>query len=254
MGIIYSLIDPSDNLIKYIGRTNRDLSIRLYEHINIFTNDKKSAWIKSLKLRGYDPFIEVLDEVEDTSFWEMYYISLYRSWGFNLKNMNDGGDHSPNLSSETRDKMRSHRKNKTYAEIYGKERGIVLSKNHSSKLKGRVSDKKGKTYAELYGISAQQLIDNKTKLFKEINADRKNKKNAEIFGTELACLISDKISNAKKKYEILQIDKNTGIIIKEWASIKQICENNFKRATIYSCCCGNQRTAYGFIWKYKNKQ
>lgn len=78
------------------------------------------------------------------------------------------------------------------------------------------------------------------------------------------CYVSEetrkKMSESKKgKYNnsgnvILQINKNTNEIIKEWPSIAEI---NRQLGYVFSCisnCCKNKQyrhTAYGYIWKYK---
>ncbi|QKF94013.1 HNH endonuclease with NUMOD4 motif and intron encoded nuclease repeat [Fadolivirus algeromassiliense] len=53
--------------------------------------------------------------------------------------------------------------------------------------------------------------------------------------------------------KILQysLDKN---FIREWKSCKEIIENNpnFKKDHINHCCVGMKKSAYGFIWKYKD--
>lgn len=56
---------------------------------------------------------------------------------------------------------------------------------------------------------------------------------------------------------ILQIDKDTDEIIKEWTSIAEVeMELGYSKASICNCCKGKQGhlTAYGFKWKYKQKQ
>jgi hypothetical protein len=62
------------------------------------------------------------------------------------------------------------------------------------------------------------------------------------------CLVPDG-STAKAT---LQIDKDTGKIIKEWrsatdAAIEMNCSSN----SISSCCRGEIKTCKGFVWKYK---
>lgn len=106
---IYTLTDPRDGLIKYVGYTTKTLEKRLTGHLNPATlknKSKKNSWIKSLKKQRLIPIIELIDEVKDYNFWECHYISLYKSWGFPLTNGTPGGDgrHGP-LSLETRKKI-----------------------------------------------------------------------------------------------------------------------------------------------------
>src|ERR1035437_1197902 len=90
---IYELTDPITNQPRYVGKTN-NLSYRLYSHTHKKENTHKGNWIQSLKNKGKQPIIQVIDEVdeEEWKFWERRYISLYKSWGFCLTNGTIGGD------------------------------------------------------------------------------------------------------------------------------------------------------------------
>src|ERR1035437_8937829 len=50
---------------------------------------------------------EIIDEVDscDWQFWEMFYVSLFKSWGFVLKNKNGGGTGRHTVNLEVRQKM-----------------------------------------------------------------------------------------------------------------------------------------------------
>jgi|ERR1700748_1097333 len=95
--IIYTLSDPITNEIKYIGKTTYSLSKRLAGHIYDSTRrfkNKNYKWIQSLAKKGLKPVIEILEEISsiDWEFWECYYISLFKSWGFELTNTSAGGE------------------------------------------------------------------------------------------------------------------------------------------------------------------
>lgn len=50
---------------------------------------------------------------------------------------------------------------------------------------------------------------------------------------------------------VLQYDKNNNLI-KEWGSTMDVQrEMGFVQSNIGSCCRGERKTAYGYIWKYK---
>ena len=52
--------------------------------------------------------------------------------------------------------------------------------------------------------------------------------------------------------KVLQYDMN-GNFIKEWQGVSVLCKNkNYSQGTISMCCRGERKSAYGFIWKYKD--
>ena len=109
---IYALIDPITNIPRYIGKAN-DLNKRLKGHVNKVNCkksklNKKESWIKSLLNNNLKPTIEKLDyvPVNEWKFWEMFYISLFKSWGFNLTNGDNGGLGTGRLTEEIRNKIR----------------------------------------------------------------------------------------------------------------------------------------------------
>ena len=111
---------------------------------------KKGNWIKSLLNQNLKPILEVIDEVSESDwiFWEQYYISLYKSWGFTLLNLTIGGEgscgHKP--SKETRKKKSESRlkylskltreqKEELYKKISLSKTGICRTKETKQKLK-----------------------------------------------------------------------------------------------------------------------
>jgi hypothetical protein len=57
---------------------------------------------------------------------------------------------------------------------------------------------------------------------------------------------------SKLKKPVFQYNLN-GYLIKEWDGFIDIKkELNYDQSLIRKCCKGLQKTAYGFIWKYKN--
>lgn len=107
---IYTLSDQNGN-IRYIGKT-KDIKRRFREHIKNYDNSEsyKNNWIKSLVKKGDYPVISILDEVEyeDSSFFEMYWISQLECWGFKLTNLTIGGEGTIGykFSDEQKQKMR----------------------------------------------------------------------------------------------------------------------------------------------------
>lgn len=89
---IYCLIDPITYQIRYIGKTN-DTKKRLKRHINESksnTTSHKKAWINSLLKMNKLPILEIIETLDydtiDGLFWEHFWISQMRTWGFDLTN------------------------------------------------------------------------------------------------------------------------------------------------------------------------
>ena len=88
---IYTIADPNTNEIRYIGVTLQPLKTRLSQHMWDSRNKHRHVchWIASL---GETPLIEALEEVgDDWEEREIYWISQFKAWGFNLTNQHEGG-------------------------------------------------------------------------------------------------------------------------------------------------------------------
>jgi hypothetical protein len=96
INLIYTLTDPITNNIRYIGITSKTLKIRLSGHCaQKKTNKRKVNWIKNLKKNNLKPIIMELDSFEtyeEALYFEQYWISQFKIWGFNLLNLTIGGE------------------------------------------------------------------------------------------------------------------------------------------------------------------
>ena len=136
---IYTLSDPDTNIIKYVGKTV-NIQKRFKEHSNINNtkaNTKKDTWIKKLYKNNKTPKIDILDIVNENEwqYWEMYWISQLKQWGFELKNHGIGGE-GGNNTPETRKKISNTVKNK-YKNGYISPR---VGKKHDSQQRKNISD------------------------------------------------------------------------------------------------------------------
>lgn len=62
-----------------------------------------------------------------------------------------------------------------------------------------------------------------------------------------------KIISAKNSIPILQLNKDTMEVVREWRSATEAQrEGGFCSKHIGSCCKGNRRSTCGYIWRYKN--
>jgi hypothetical protein len=93
--LIYTLSDPNTKEVRYVGKTQVGLKTRLKGHVKEAKKLKlySSKWINSLLVQNKHPIIELLDIVNenDWCFWEEYWISQFKSWGFKLTNLHRGG-------------------------------------------------------------------------------------------------------------------------------------------------------------------
>lgn len=101
---IYTLSDPRTNEVRYVGKTN-NLNYRLKKHIKESKNKQthKEKWIDSLIFKGLLPIIEILDVVNENEwcFYETYWISQFKTWGFELTNGTSGGEGSDGFKGKT---------------------------------------------------------------------------------------------------------------------------------------------------------
>lgn len=95
-GYIYALIDPRDNIIKYIGQTRYSLHKRYLEHLRSSNyaetkNYNVYCWINELKNNQQLPLIKEIEKIDVflLNEREKYWIEFYRK---QLKNVTKGGD------------------------------------------------------------------------------------------------------------------------------------------------------------------
>jgi hypothetical protein len=166
----------------------------------------------------------ILDEVKDWKYWESYWIEQFKVWGFNLLNKNKGGGGPEKYSEVQKQKMRKPRKEGT-----GKKISNTLKNHHHSKY-----------YTKDVRQRISQSNQNKPRPFSDIHKHNMG------------------IAKRKQAIPVLQYNID-GILIKEWESKGQAAEWIKKQtgktsnitSQIKDCILGRQKTAYGYIWKYK---
>ena len=158
-----------DNIPCYIGRTKNKLQDRVVSHRRV----------KNEPL--YE--IEIIDKVENHKEEEEFYITMFKSWGFELENKNKGGGGASFHTQASRNKMSKSRKN----------RKITWGDKISKSTMGNNS-----------------------------------------------------------AGEVIQYDKENNFI-KEWSSARhaEIHYKDKRGDGIRACIRGEQKSAYGFIWKTK---
>ncbi len=109
---IYTLRDPRNGYVRYVGKTERPLNVRLSQHIHASRQSSHytANWIKSLLVNGLLPIIEEVEVVEFGGDWveaEQRWIRHYRENGAELTNLGDGGEGNPGFTHrhETRARL-----------------------------------------------------------------------------------------------------------------------------------------------------
>jgi len=254
-------LHKGNNIPFYIGKTISERN-RKYNHKNKF---------------GKNTILEIIDEVptEEWKYWEEFYILLFKSWGFNLKNKNNGGGGS-----------------------VGGYKNPLTSKAH----KGRISPNKGKGNKILqYNLNGnfikewnnideaiytlnlpvsnesirQCLIGKSKKSSGYIWKKHINNYPIQLTQNELDYILKntqgpkgqklntgDKISKALKgkpkspqhvknmRKPVVQYDKQGNYINKYDSITKAAVAVNGYIENIGQCCKGKKKTSSGYIWKY----
>jgi len=248
MVTIYALIDPNTEQIKYVGKTIHCPKKRLQAHLYEKQKTHKCNWIKSLN--GKIPELLILDTVDENNwiFWEQYWISQCKTWGFKLTNTTIGGEggsgmkHSEErkqqisnfllgrvISQETRNKI-----NKPILQ-YNLEGNFIREWKSATEVKNILGLKNSEITAVCKG--RQKTSYNFIWRYKN---DPLNKK------------FILKYKNNNKA--ISQYDKH-GKLINSFKSIKE-ASNYLKIGSsgIVECCKKRFKKYYGFIWRYKEDE
>ena len=245
---IYILIDPVTQQVRYIGKTN-NLKTRLREHCSsscLVKRTHKNNWIKSLLNKGLKPLIETIDEINESEwqFWERHYISLYKSWEFNLTNSNEGGFGGTNPCEETRLKMSLQRKNKLKSQQH-KENISKSLKGKNVWCKGNNNPSKREDVRQrkrLKMLGRKVSVETRLKLSqirKGKTAHNKGKKGYLNLNTSKPVISIDKFTQEKKYF----------------SSIKEAAKYyNINTYNISNCLAKRQKSCNNLCWVYDIKK
>jgi len=223
---IYSISDPETKEVRYIGKTEMTLEKRLYYHFREIKNTKnkhKQRWFNKLLKNGKKPVIELVDIVplSEWKFWEKHYISLFKSWGFNLINYTEGGE---GFNSEW---VRRLWRKKEYREYHTK----------------RVQGKKNPFYGKKHSEETKKILREKCpKRGKEHGCYGKKHSKEDIEKMRL---------NQPTIKVIIRMDMNW-CEIDEWVGLKYMCRELFlDEAAVLRVIKGKNNHHKKFKFKYK---
>ena len=239
MTLIYCLI--KDNTPFYVGKTRNPQSR--------FNSYK----------RQFNCEILILDEVDDSEwkFWEKHYISLFKSWGFKLENKNNGGggpttiifseERNKKISQSTMGIPRPNSINGGFKPGHKINLNRVQSEETISLIKSKAINRVQSEETKLKRSNSlknhQRTEEHNLNLRKPKSFVPKGPEHGS-YGVPKPKAFVDKISKPILQYDL------EGNFIKECSSITEA--NKHHKGDIQACCRGKQKTAGGYIWKYKN--
>lgn len=141
--------------------------------------------------------------------------------------------------------------------VYNLESGGSVNKFHSEKTKQKISKaNKGKYVGEknpMYGVHRFGINNPNYGNHHSEEAKRKiGESKKEKYIGEKNPNYGNRGANNPISKKVLQINKITGEIIKQWDCIKEAKEELKINTNISSVCKGKRKTAGGFIWRYAN--
>lgn len=176
---IYTLSHPITNEIRYVGQTKNNLEKRLSGHLKSKEKTHRTYWIKSLVMNNLKPKIELIETVnkEMGNNAEIFWIMMFKYWGFRLCNLTEGGE-----TSTTKHIVR----NKKWCENISK--GKLMSNfkyNEESRQKMSESAKKRGVNSKGSQLSKLKLTDNDVRNIKDI-IKNKGEKTLKLLSKELS--------------------------------------------------------------------
>lgn len=160
---IYTLSDEKG--IRYVGKSNNPEK-RLKMHLKECKLKRtiKEKWIFSLKLSGESPKLEIIDEVnvDEWIFFEIYWISQLKSWGFNLLNGTSGGEGSDGFrgrkhSDKTKLIIKEKVKKQNFNLIKGEKNGFSKLTNKQADEIRNIKNISYKEIAKIYNVSKNTI-------------------------------------------------------------------------------------------------
>ncbi len=169
---IYTL--ENEGKIFYIGKTiDPKTRLRKHKSESKLKRTYKEKFINKVLYDGGKIELNILDTVEydNVDFWEIYWISQFRQWGFNLCNGSDGGEGGNNFkgrkhSDETKAILREHRLKQNeingIIKFNGESNGRSKLTNEKVLEIRRLRDENNTSYGKLslqFGVSKPVIID-----------------------------------------------------------------------------------------------
>jgi len=221
-GFVYSLICPKTSDVRYVGITIGKLAYRLSKHKKDASkkgHTHKINWLRQLEKENLLERLEisVIEEVNAALLGEReaYWISYFRSVGFDLVNTAPGG------STGSKGYKHSLEVRKRIGEAVAKRQtGKKLSTEHREKI-------------------SRSLIGTKRRVGKFHTAETKKQISEALQGRQ-----------AWNEKPVCQFDK-LGTFVNTWKSITEAARSlGLSQGNISEVIAGKRKTCGGFIWKF----
>ena len=251
VGYIYLIIDLT-NWKKYVGQHHYhleklDSNYHGSGHIIKMIYKKRPQTLKEVYLKTcYTQ--EELDE------WEQYYIEFYNTLYPNGYNLQEGG-RGGLPSEETRMRMSQAHKGLCAGEKhpnYGKKASDETRRKLSESHKGLCAGEKHPMFGKHHSEESKKKLSKKLKGEKNPfygrhhSEESKQKMSKYRKGKTMSEEVKKKLSK-----KVLQFTLD-GEFVREWPSTREIERQlGFDSSAVGRCCNGKQKSAYGYIWRYK---
>lgn len=266
-GVIYCYTNKINGK-KYIGQTTDERKRKYrFKHsqqygglkINNARNKYGTSDNWTYKVLIRKQYINEEDVSFDLDLLEMFYIDKFDSFN-NGYNSTYGGDGSKGLilSEETKKKIKNAmmgEKNPFWGRTHteeAKEKNRIahIGKTNSTETRLKISkSNKGKTMSDEARAKASE-----TRKIKYPKGETHYNYGRKMTEEQKQKISKSKIGKRRKDLEqkIIQIDLQTGEIIKEWDSIIQAAKTlNLNSPNIINVCKGKYKQSGGFKWRYK---
>ncbi len=228
LGYIYMLLCPLSKQVRYIGQTINPKQ-RLLQHIYLNNNNghfHHLNWLRKLKKLKLKPEMEIIHKgnTVNLNFWEQHYISLYKSWGFDLTN------------TSGKEYFRVHKKNHTCGKkvfVYTKDNFIGEFKNARE-----VERTLQISYKLISGACNGNKIVVRGYVFSFVELSKND--------------ISNKFNKTLIKKEIVGTHLINNTLITFISQLEAARQLNINFRNINQCLKGIRKSCAGYTWKYIN--
>ncbi len=199
----------------YVGKTTNDS--RKNNHSRIFGKQINYGYIDCVDSLSYGKWKPL----------ECYWIEQFRQWGFDVINKNKGGGGTSSHTKETRLKMleKSNKNKNQILELYKTKSILEISK-----------------LLNLDYTTVKNLLLREKKYEKN-----KNHKQSESQKEKMKVIMINKLGKITEQYN------KEGEFIREWVSQAEIKRClGINQSCVSAVCNKKQKTAGGWIWKFKN--